>query len=136
MTAYEDLKKTADERWRQLADGDDPWIRVGAAMCGQSAGALEVIDALRRELDARGANARVDEVGCLGICYAEPLVDVLMPGAGGRLFFSNVSPRDVPDIIESYVVGGRVPDRRVLGWLGDGDSPPPTASPTSPPFAG
>ena len=124
MTAYEDLKKTADERWRQLADGADPWIRVGAAMCGQSAGALEVIDALRRELDARGANARVDQVGCLGICYAEPLVDVLTPGAGGRLFFSNVSPRDVPDIIEYCVGGGRVPDRRVLGWLGDGDSPP------------
>ena len=121
MTTYEALKQTADERWRQLADGPDPWIRVGAAMCGQSAGALEALDAVRRELDARGASARVDQVGCLGICYAEPLVDVRLPGAGGRLFFSNVSPEDVPDIIEFCVGGGRVPDKGVLGWLGDED---------------
>ena len=127
MTTYEALKQTADERWRQLADGPDPWIRVGSAMCGQSAGALEALDAVRRELDARGASARVDQVGCLGICYAEPLVDVRLPGAGGRLFFANVVPADVPDIIEFCVGGGRVPDKGVLGWLGDengnGDAP-------------
>lgn len=125
MPSYEALKQTADERWRQLTAGDSPWIRVGAAMCGQSAGALEVLDAIRREIDRRGVSARVDEVGCLGICYAEPLVDVRAPGAAGRLFFSNVSPEDVPDIIESYLVGGRVPERGVLGWLGD--DPPPGA---------
>ena len=83
------------------------------------------MDAIRRETDRRGVSARVDEVGCLGICYAEPLVDVRAPGAAGRLFFSNVSPEDVPDIIESYLVGGRVPERGVLGWLGD--DPPPGA---------
>jgi NADH-quinone oxidoreductase subunit F len=119
MPTYETIKETADERWKTLTSGPDPWIRVGTAMCGHSAGAFDVIDALRAELDSRGIAALIDEVGCLGICYAEPLIDVLRPGTESRLFFGNVTPEDVAAIVDKYIVQGVVRDGKVLGYLGE-----------------
>ena len=118
MTTYEEIKETADERWNTLTAGPEPWIRVGTAMCGHSAGAFDVIDTLKADLDSRQITANIDEVGCLGLCYAEPLVDILLPGAESRLFFANVTPEDVGAIVDSYMVRGVVPNDKVLGYLG------------------
>ena len=86
-------------------------------MCGQAAGARDALAAVESELDARAIDANLDEVGCLGLCFAEPLVDVQIPGRS-RLFFSNVTPEVVPDLVDSYVAGRRVPHGNVLGYLG------------------
>jgi len=53
---------------------------VGAATCGRAAGALEVIQAIKDELASQGLEAEVIEVGCMGHCYAEPLVIIKKPG--------------------------------------------------------
>ena len=103
QSRYQLLQAQADQRWQALTAGDRPWIRVGTAMCGHAAGANEVVEALRAELDKRGFEVRMSEVGCLGICYAGPLVDILKPG-GPRLFFGNVTPEDAPEIVRSFVV--------------------------------
>ncbi|MDA1348181.1 MAG: SLBB domain-containing protein [Chloroflexi bacterium] len=116
MATYQELKVEADDRWAVLLS-EKPWIRVGTGMCGHAAGAYDVLSSIRSELDARGIDATVDEVGCLGLCYAEPLVDIQLPGKP-RLFFSNVIPEDIPDIVDSYVVDGSVPGSKVLGYLG------------------
>ena len=118
MSAYEDLKARADARWQELTAGEQPWIRIGTELNGQAAGALEVVDALRSELDKRGIEANVDEVGTLGLSYAEPLVDVLKPGKS-RLLFSRVTPDDVPAIIDEYILGDRVPKGLAFSYLGD-----------------
>ncbi len=101
------------------------WIRVGTAMCGHAVGAFQVLDALKAELQKRGIAANVDEVGCLGICFAEPLVDILKPGKP-RLFFGNVTPEDVPGIVDAYLVRDMVPSDstalqilKVIGYLGE-----------------
>ncbi len=118
MATYSELKSAADQRWQELVAGDKIWVRVGAAMCGHAAGALDVLEALKAELAAREIPATVDEVGCLGICFAEPLVDIQKPG-GARVFFKNVSPSDVPQLVDSYVAGGEIPADKALGFLGD-----------------
>ena len=117
MKTYTELRQRADEHWQGLVAGERPWIRVGTAMCGHAAGAAEVLDAIRNELETRGVEANVDEVGCLGLCFAEPLVDILKPG-GSRLFFGNVIPGDVPALIDGLLSGG-VRGREPLGYLGD-----------------
>ena len=118
MKAYTELRQRADEHWQGLVAGERPWIRVGTAMCGHATGAAEVLDAIRNELEARGVEANVDEVGCLGLCFAEPLVDILKPG-GSRLFFGNVTPGDVPALIDGYLLSGGVRGPEPLGYLGD-----------------
>ena len=119
MSAYTELKDKADQRWQELVSGDRPWIRVGTAMCGHAAGALGVVNALKSELESRDIEATVSEVGCLGLCSAEPLVDFLKPG-GPRVFFKNISPSDVSALIEEFLVSGSVPQDNALGYLGDG----------------
>ena len=118
MAAYADLKEQADGRWQELTAGDRPWIRVGTAMCGNAAGAHDVIDALKSELLAQDIDANVHEVGCMGLCFAEPLVDVTKPG-GTRLFFDNVSPASAAGIVRQYLVSDEVPEGETLGYLGD-----------------
>ena len=87
-------------------------------MCGQAAGASQVVDRLRTELRDKGIDAVLDEVGCLGICYAEPLVDILKPGKS-RIFFNNVTPEAVPEILDAYLVNDAVPPDSALGYLGE-----------------
>ena len=88
-------------------------------MCGHAAGAFDVVDALKAELAGRKVEANLHEVGCLGLCFAEPLVDILKPGRP-RLFFKNVTPADVPDLLHNYLEEDRVPEDKVLGYLGEG----------------
>ncbi len=123
MTTYAGLKVAADEHWRDLTEGERPWVRVGTAICGHAAGALDTVAAVRAKLDSSDIDARVDEVGCLGICFAEPLVDVTMPG-GARLFFCNVGVGDVDEIVDGYLKTGTIPSEGVIGYLAeDGQSP-------------
>ena len=119
MATYQELKSRADETWQGLVQGNTPWIRVGAAICGQAAGAPEVVEALRAELERRGIQALVSEVGCLGLCYAEPLVDILKPGSS-RILFKNITPEMVPQLIDSYLVNDSPPAEWALGHLGEG----------------
>ena len=82
--AYGVLVERARQHQRVLESR--PLIRVGTGMCGQAVGAVEVVEALRREVARQGLDATVMEVGCLGLCYAEPLVDVQFPGSP-RVFY-------------------------------------------------
>ena len=59
---------------------DRPVIFVGTGTCGLGAGAGKTLVAVRAYLDERGIDADVVEVGCIGWCVSEPLVDVQLPG--------------------------------------------------------
>ena len=58
-------------------------IRIGLGSCGIASGAEAVRDVLQRA-------AKVKTVGCNGMCYREPLVQVVEPG-GRVTFYSNVT---------------------------------------------
>ncbi len=114
---YQELKAEADRRWQELTEGERPWIRVGAAMCGQAAGALDVIDAIEADLARSGTDARVDGVGCIGLCYAEPIVDILRPGVS-RLLFGNVARSGVPRLLERALDANGAYAEGAIGYLG------------------
>ena len=118
------LVEEAERRWRATAEGDRPWLRIGTALCGKAAGCDEVIDALEARLERQRARATVTQVGCFGLCFAEPLLDVQFPG-GPRIFYGNVTPESVEEIVDSHVVSGNpvthsghgVPARRGRTWF-------------------
>jgi NADH-quinone oxidoreductase subunit F len=125
--AYESLKQQATAR--QQALGGKPRVRIGTALCGQAAGGQEVADAFRMAARARGLDATVSQVGCLGLCYAEPLVDIQWPG-GPRVFYGNVSPEEAPGLVEAHLVKGQPLWERALAVSGDGATMPgPSAVP-------
>ncbi|MBI4321690.1 MAG: NADH-quinone oxidoreductase subunit NuoF [Chloroflexi bacterium] len=74
--------------------------------CGIAAGAKHVETAVRETLEKRGVDADISAVGCIGVCYAEPLLDVVMPGQP-RICYGAVTPKAAVKIIEGHVVGGK-----------------------------
>ena len=114
----------AARRWQELTDGERPWIRIGTALCGEAAGADAVVAALETALETQGVAAQVSLVGCLGLCFAEPLLDVQLPG-GHRVFYGNVDPENVAEIVASHVSGGSPVKSLALGYLAQEDSGEP-----------
>ena len=66
-------------------------IKVGMASCGIAAGADEVKDFLEEKLKDR-KDIEILDVGCIGHCYAEPIVEV--ETESGSVFFENVEPTE------------------------------------------
>ena len=118
-TSFQDLEQDALRRWE--AESARPWLRVGTALCGQAAGGVGVVAALRQALDSQGVDARLSEVGCIGLCYAEPLLDVQLPG-GPRIFYGNFDPEKASEVVASHVKGGQPVLELALGYLGPEDA--------------
>jgi NADH:ubiquinone oxidoreductase subunit F (NADH-binding)/ferredoxin/NADH:ubiquinone oxidoreductase subunit E len=90
-----------------------PTIYVGAGTCGLAAGAGKTLAALQRGLAAQGIEADVIKVGCFGLCSAEPLVDVQLPGRN-RLVFEKVTEDKVANVLGT-IANGSTPAAGVLG---------------------
>ncbi|MCM8812529.1 MAG: (2Fe-2S) ferredoxin domain-containing protein [Candidatus Omnitrophica bacterium] len=77
-------------------------IRVGMSTCGIAAGAEAVLATLRRNVAARGLKIAVEQCGCAGMCYAEPLVEVAVEGMP-TVTYGRVTPQIAGEIIEQHV---------------------------------
>ncbi|MEI6530098.1 MAG: NADH-quinone oxidoreductase subunit NuoF [bacterium] len=87
-------------------------VVVGLGSCGIAAGGQKVRSALQDTIDRAHAPVELTETGCVGMCYREPLVDVIDPG--GSLFtYGNVTPERVPRIVEEHFLG----QTPVVEWL-------------------
>jgi len=115
-TTFERAQKTAREEWELVTSGATPIVRVGTATCGRSAGALDILDILRGQAAREGVECRFVEVGCLGPCYAEPLVTVQRPGEVA-VCFGSVDKSGARQIAD-YVAGGELPRKLVFATLG------------------
>ncbi len=99
--SFEEIRKRAEARWEAVEKGVH--VLVGTATCGRAAGALDVIDAFKSELARHNADAPVIQVGCFGLCYAEPLVIISKPEL--RVVYHNITPDLVPRLTEGYILG-------------------------------
>lgn len=92
---------------------EKPVIYVGAGTCGLGAGASKTIKAVNSWLKNNKKEAEVIEVGCVGICMKEPLMDVQLPGRT-RLGFGEVTGDKVDGILDK-VFSGTIPQEQLLG---------------------
>jgi NADH-quinone oxidoreductase subunit F len=113
--AYQLMKDRALAGQRRL-DGL-PRVRIGTAMCGMSVGAGAVLESFQREVEASGIQCEVSAVGCLGLCYMEPLVDIQMP-SGPRVFYGGVTPEEVARLVQAHLVEGKPVVEQALATLG------------------
>ncbi|MEL7564213.1 MAG: NADH-quinone oxidoreductase subunit NuoF [Dehalobacterium sp.] len=81
-------------------------IRVGFGSCGIAAGARKVVEEFNRELVDRGLNISIEQTGCIGMCFNEPLIEVFDQD-GNVSMYGKVTPEMVKDIVEKHVVGGQ-----------------------------
>ncbi len=91
-----------------------PTIFIGMGTCGLGAGAAFTLEAIRKYLAEKKIEADIVEVGCIGLCVYEPLVDVQLPGRT-RLMFQTVTQDRVPAVLDAVFGDGKLPDDLVLG---------------------
>jgi len=82
-------------------------IKVAMATCGIASGAKTVMDYMISELDKRNIEAVVTQTGCMGYCYAEPTIEVTLPGKD-PLVFGYVDTKRADQIIEKYIKNGEL----------------------------
>lgn len=78
-------------------------VQVGLASCGIAAGAEPVFQYLAKTLAS--TKVRVKPVGCLGMCFSEPLV-ALVTEDGERFVYGPVDVTKAERIIKEHVLGG------------------------------
>ena len=85
-------------------------VRVAMATCGIAAGAREVMNEFVEELQRQGMdNVVVTQTGCMGYCYAEPTLELTMPGKE-PIIYGYVDKAKVHEIIEKTIKTGELLD--------------------------
>ncbi|MFC1919298.1 NADH-ubiquinone oxidoreductase-F iron-sulfur binding region domain-containing protein [Chloroflexota bacterium] len=118
--AYEEIKSHALAGWDKFWHSEKPVIMVGTATCGRAAGALDVLQTIKEELDKSGCAASIIEVGCMGHCYAEPIVAIAKPDFP-LIAYGYVTPGIATRLVQDYVVGDDPCLEFILGALEEND---------------
>jgi len=92
-----------------------PVIFVGAGTCGLGAGANKIINKVKEYLKKKSLDIELVEVGCIGLCSLEPLMDIQLPGKC-RLSFKKVMVEQTEEILK-HVLNENIEDVRgkILG---------------------
>ncbi len=116
--SFDEIREQAISEWGALQHSKKPRILVGTATCGRAAGALAVLETIDKELTRLGIEAIVTQVGCIGLCYAEPLVDIIKPNRP-RICYGSVTPEIASQLIEDYIVNDNPRPDLALGTIGE-----------------
>jgi len=87
----------------------EPVVYVGTGTCGLGAGAGVVLEAVRHALKDRNRSANIIEVGWIGLCAHEPMLDVQLPGRS-RLCFGDVTNEKAEAIVGAMLNGEPWPE--------------------------
>ncbi|MGM0666701.1 MAG: NADH-quinone oxidoreductase subunit NuoF [Bacteroidota bacterium] len=119
-SSFDNLQEVSLKEWEKLSGDNSTVIYVGMATCGQSAGAGEVKNEFVTRIKETGLKADILEAGCIGMCYAEPIVMLKTPGRP-LVCYGDVQPADVNEIIDSHIKNDKIVEKLALGVIGEGD---------------
>lgn len=113
-----------DVRQKQLKvlrreDVTVPVIFIGTGTCGLGAGAGKTKVSAQEYLTRHGIDATIIDVGCIGLCSSEPILDIQLPGKR-RISFEKVTSDKVEGILDK-VFYNELPEHPVLGQFSTGD---------------
>jgi NADP-reducing hydrogenase subunit HndB len=84
-------------------------VKVAMATCGIASGAKTIMEFFLEQLERRNVAAVVTQTGCMGYCYAEPTIEVKLPGQD-PVVFGFVDLKRADQIIEKYIKTGELVD--------------------------
>jgi NADP-reducing hydrogenase subunit HndB len=112
------IRERANSATSLRTTGENPdriVLAVGMATCGIAAGARETMSSLMESIDSNKLdNVSVVATGCLGFCYAEPLVEVRVPGHE-PIRYGNVDAARAKEIVEILVINGVFLENAIIG---------------------
>ncbi len=121
IKSLDELKKIRENslkkvNLRETGEGSDETIElmVGMATCGIAAGARVTLEALLDEISKQDLkNIKIVQVGCLGYCHSEPIVQVNEPGKEPVLY-GKVDNAKARDIINKHILKHELLDDSII----------------------
>jgi NADH-quinone oxidoreductase subunit F len=113
---FSSIKMEAERRFKEIKKNNSQNIFIGMATCGLASGAMEVKAAFEEALTERKINAHIIPVGCLGHCYAEPLVIIENPGFP-PILYHNVTPGKAKLLVKAFLEEGDPVFEHILGAM-------------------
>ncbi len=80
-------------------------VVVGLGSCGIAAGARKTYEHLKQALAEHELEVSLDSTGCIGMCYMEPIVEVVHAD-GERFMYKKVTEKKADRIIDKHLLGG------------------------------
>lgn len=118
MGSYTAIREWAEEEVT-LQTADKARIVIGLGTCGIAAGGNAILKAAETAVANNDEiKAEVVSVGCIGICYKEPLLDIEIPGKP-RLSYGPVTPGETKRILENVFVKNEYEHKKALAVIGE-----------------
>lgn len=114
------IYEEAKSRQNAFKEADVPKIHIGMATCGIASGAIETKNAFETVLAERKIEARIHTVGCIGHCYAEPVVIIDNPGFP-PIFYHQVTPGKAKMLVKYFLEKGDPLFEHLLGAMEEND---------------
>lgn len=103
-----EVRETGEKREKTI-------VAVGMATCGIAAGARQVFKTILEEIRAMGLeDIAVLQTGCMGYCYAEPIVEIRVPGEPSILY-GDVDENRAKAIVQIHLKEGRLLNEAIIG---------------------
>jgi NADH-quinone oxidoreductase subunit F len=118
--SFRAIREEAEKRRQTFKETSLPKIHIGMATCGIASGALETRRAFEEVLAEQNMPALIHAVGCMGHCYAEPVVIVENAGFPPILYY-NVTPGKAGMIVRSFLRDGDPLYEHLLGATEEND---------------
>jgi NADH:ubiquinone oxidoreductase subunit F (NADH-binding)/(2Fe-2S) ferredoxin/NAD-dependent dihydropyrimidine dehydrogenase PreA subunit len=118
MKTLSEMKKRALAEWQGFEQQSQPRVLIGAATCGKAAGALDTIEAFKVQQKKHGLDITVTEVGCIGVCYIEPVIAIGKQGQP-TILYGNVNATAVGRLTEKWLLGEDPCADLAIGTFGD-----------------
>ena len=100
---------------RDTGGGAGIRVAVGMATSGIAAGARPVLSACTDEVKRRRLRGvTVTQVGCVGVCRLEPILEVFVPGEQ-RVTYVNMTPEKAREVMAEHVVNRKVKTEYTIG---------------------
>jgi NADH:ubiquinone oxidoreductase subunit F (NADH-binding)/Pyruvate/2-oxoacid:ferredoxin oxidoreductase delta subunit len=116
--------KCSEKRSKRLSlarrGGERDVLFVGSGTCGLANGAGKIITAIRSFGKANGVDATLIEVGCVGYCQREVIID-LLAGTAPRLSYCDITPENIGELLDELFVKKNLKNRFLLGRWDEAD---------------
>ncbi|UCB51174.1 MAG: NADH-quinone oxidoreductase subunit F [Deltaproteobacteria bacterium] len=108
------IRDEAERRRKAFKETPVPKIHIGMATCGIASGAVETKKAFEDVLAERDMEALIHTVGCIGHCYAEPVVVIETPGFP-PILYHQVTPGKARMLVKTFLEDGDPLFEHILG---------------------
>lgn len=120
MKTLKELKNLREQSYKKMymhGVTNGVRVQVGYGTCGIAAGAKPVYDTFVEEVKALNLdNVEITQVGCMGECAFEPIVEVLESN-GSKTIYCLVTDRIASEIVEEHIVKGNRIDKYLLSKI-------------------